>query len=75
MGTWSMWGLSYRDGKKPSLSMIQRSPMVSPHSTDLTRQQSGWTANACGMNKFTAPIELYILLGELKWHWNEHVGP
>ena len=48
------WGWSYRDGKEPSLASIQRSPLVFPHSIDLTRRQFGWTTNACGTNKFTA---------------------
>ena len=33
-----LWGLSYRGGKEPPLALIQRTPLVSPHSTDLTRR-------------------------------------
>ena len=36
------WGLSYRDGKEPPLALMQRSPLVSPRSTDLTRRQPIW---------------------------------
>ena len=72
-GPWALWCLSYRDGKEPPLALIKRSPLESQYST-----HSGWTANACGTNKFSAPNTCRqqlscILLGELKGHWNEQV--
>ena len=73
-GTLSFW--VYLTGtliKEPPLALINlRVTGGVSHSTGLTSRQSGWTANARGTNKFTAPKQAAILscvlLGELQWH-------
>ena len=53
------------------------SPLEPPRSTDLTRRQI-WLDCECMWNEHVhcakqAAILSCILLGELKWHWDEHV--